>query len=196
MLKKISFITASAVSVFAMHTAEINVNDVDLEFSVKLDMAQFNQTTEPNTVFIGAKYLNAKIDHSENAPTNSSSNLYGYYELNFLMKKEINSDFILGLGVKLNHTENFMTVPLGIEAAYKLPFSSSVPIYVGASAYYASEALSMDEAIGYSEYRVSLEAEVIENAHVVLGYRSINTEYISNDMQYNESAYAGFRFMF
>ena len=40
MLKKISLITVCAVSVFAMHNAEININDKDLEIGARLDMGQ------------------------------------------------------------------------------------------------------------------------------------------------------------
>lgn len=196
MFKKIGLITISAVSAFAMHTAEINVNDIDLEFSAKFDMGQFNNNTEPNTVFLGAKYLNAKVEHSDIETSDANYNLYGYYELNFLMQKEMNDNFSLGLGVKLNRAEKFATVPLGIEAAYKLPISSSVPLYIGASVYYASEALSMADATGFLEYRAGLEAEVIQNAHIVVGYRSLNTYYQDLEIQYNRSIYAGFKFIF
>lgn len=51
MLKKISLIALGAVSAFAMHSAEVNINNSDLELSAKLDMGQFNESVKPDTIF-------------------------------------------------------------------------------------------------------------------------------------------------
>jgi len=52
MLKKILLMTVTVISAFALHTAEININDKDLELNAKFDMGQFNETIYPNTVFV------------------------------------------------------------------------------------------------------------------------------------------------
>lgn len=190
MFKKISLVALSTVSVFAMHSAEININNSDLELSAKLDMGQFNENVEPATIFLGAKYLNADERHSD------VRNIDDYQEINFLMQKNVNSDFRLGLGVKLNHTEEFISIPLGLEAVYKLPVTSSVPFYVGASIYTAPEVLSFDEADSFLEYRLTLEAEAIQNGFITLGYRHMDTDYKRGDVEYNDSLYFGLKFLF
>ncbi|MBE0515608.1 YfaZ family outer membrane protein [Sulfurimonas sp.] len=190
MFKKISLIALSTVSVFAMHSAEVNINNSDLELSAKLDMGQFNDSIEPATIFLGAKYLNADERHSD------VRNIDDYQEINFLMQKNVNSDFRLGLGVKLNHTDEFVSIPLGIEAVYKLPVSSSVPFYIGASIYTAPEVLSFDEADSFLEYRFTLEAEAIQNGFITLGYRHMDTNYEVRDVEYNDSVYFGLKFLF
>ncbi|MCW8896113.1 MAG: YfaZ family protein [Sulfurimonas sp.] len=192
MLKKFGLIAASAVSVFAMHSAEINVNNSDLELGVKFDVGQFDDAVEPETMFFGAKYINADEKHSD------FSNIDDYQELNFLMQREVDSGFTLGLGVKLNHTKNFVSVPLGVEASYKLPANIQIPFYINGSLYYAPEVLSYDNADGFSEFRISLDAEVIENGRVTVGYRSLETDYDNTRRhdKYNSSVYLGFKFAF
>lgn len=193
MLKKLSLISASAISAFAMHTAEINVNDTDLEIGAKLDIAQFNNRTEPDTIFTGVRFLHATDNNSDFA----KGSIKDFYELNFLMKREVStSPLAIGLGVKLNHTESFTTIPLGVELSYKLPVGDVIPLYLSGSLYYAPEVLSMENAKNFLEYRVSFDMEVIEHGNITVGYRSIQTNYVARDMSYNKSAYIGFKFAF
>jgi hypothetical protein len=190
MLKKLSLITVSAVSVFAMHSAEINVNNRDLELDLKFDMGQFNETIEPHTVFLGGKYLKADEKHS------NVNSIDDYYELNFLMQKEVSENLRLGLGIKVNHTKDFTTFPLGIEASYKLPIETVAPLYIGGSFYYAPDVLAAEDADSFKEYRVTLDAEVIKNGLVTVGYRTLDTDYKNRDVEYNKSVYIGFKFLF
>lgn len=190
MLKKISLLALSTVSVFAMHMAEININNSDLEVSGKFDIGQVNEKVEPNTIFLGARYLNVDKRHSD------ISSVEDYYEMNFLMMKNASKNLKLGLGVKMNHTKDFTSAPLGVEAAYRLPIESSVPFYVSGSLYYAPKVLSFDKADNYAEYRASIDAEVIKNGFITIGYRNMNTNYENRDVEYNKSFYGGFRFLF
>ena len=65
MFKKLGLLAVCAASAFAMHNVELNVNDKDLEFGAKIDMGQFNENVEPDTVFVGAKILHGSVDNSE-----------------------------------------------------------------------------------------------------------------------------------
>lgn len=85
MLKKILIIVACAVSVFALHTGELNINNKDLEVGMMLDVGQFNDNVEPNSMFIGGKFLNADSAHSND----NISSLTPYFEGSFLMMREI-----------------------------------------------------------------------------------------------------------
>lgn len=190
MLRKISLIALSAASVFAMHSAELNINNSDLEVGVRLDAGQFNESVEPHTIFIGAKYINADERHSD------VRRIKDYQEVNFLMQKNVNADFRLGLGVKLNHTEDFVSIPLGLEAQYKLPINTAMPLYIGAAIYCAPEVLSMDKADGFLEYRANADLQVIENGYITVGYRHMDTNYKRGDIEYNDSVYIGMKFEF
>ncbi len=201
MFKKLGILAMCAASAFAMHSVELNINDKDLELGARLDMGQFNDTVEPDTVFVGLKLLHGHEKHSD---ITNGSNMNDYYEFNFLMQRKIEeTDLVIGLGVKVNGTKKYSTVPIGAEVSYKLPFGDTIPLYVKGSVYYAPDILSMQDAKNFFEYRVGLDIEVIKNASVTLGYRSLDTNYKSSkgpelrgNINYNKSPYIGFKFAF
>ncbi|MBC8238701.1 MAG: hypothetical protein H8E76_10780 [Helicobacteraceae bacterium] len=194
MLKKITLLVVSVASAFALNSVEINVNNKDLEVGASIDMSQLNDSIEPDTVFIGGKFLSGDVSNSDHT---SSANMDDYYEVSFLMKRHVNSNLELGLGMKLNGTKNFSSIPLGAEARYAL--DTELPMYIGGAIYYAPSVLAMSDAKNFMEYRITLDVEVIENAFVTLGYRSIDTNYdkpVAQDITYNSSVFAGFKFKF
>jgi len=195
MLKKLALIAMLSVSAFAMHSAEVNINDTDLEISAKLDLGQFNPNVEPNTTFLGFRIVDADDTHGS---TNGYKN-DPYYEVNFLMKKPLSSSGLsVGMGVKFNYTTDFSSIPLGLEGTYKIPAAAFVPMYVNASVYYGPRVLSFGNADRYYEYRVSYDIELIDNGRVTVGYRSMHTNYqgARGDYTYNKAFYFGFKFLF
>ena len=199
MLKKLSTLALCSASAFALNTAEININDTDLELMGKIDVGQVNPSVEPGTVFIGARILNADKTHSSDKETNNE--VYG--ELNFLMQKEIpGRGLSFGMGVKVNYTNisnmDFISIPLGVEAKFKIPAKNLVPMYVGASVYYAPRVLAFNDADNFFEYRINYDVEVIENGMLTVGYRSLDMNYdiTGGDYNYNKSLYFGFKFAF
>lgn len=197
MLKKISMLALCGASAFALNTAEINVNDSDLELSGKLDMGQLSNSVEPNTVFLGFRFLDANKKHSEDEKADINS----FAELNFLMQKQIaRSGLSIGLGVKVNNTklgnQDFISVPLGLEVSYRIPASEYIPMYIGGSIYHAPSVLSFQDAENFMQYRVNFDLEVIKNGRITIGYRSLDTNYKTLNFNYNQAAYAGFKFAF
>jgi len=193
MIRKILLASVACASVLALNNVELNMNDKDLEIGTRLDMGQFNESVEPDTIFVGAKVLNGDESHSDLSETNA------LYELGFMMKRNVSdTPFSVGLGIKANHTKDFTSIPVGAEVSYKLPFFEAVPFYLGGSLYYAPEMLAMNDAKSFLEYRGTLDIEVIKNGLIYVGYRSINTNYDNalGDTNYNDSAFAGFRLGF
>jgi len=199
MLKKLTLMTACAVSAFALHTAELNINDKDLEVGMQFDVGQFNDAVEPNTMFVGGKFLSPDSTHS----TDNLNSIDPYFEGNFLIMREIgNMGMSLGMGVKLNYTKvqnkDFSALPLGLEFSYKIPAPKLVPMSVNGSLYYAPQVLSFLDGKDYLEYRIHYDVELIENAGLTIGYRSMNTSFenISGTLNYNSSWYFGFKVKF
>ncbi|MEN8303379.1 MAG: YfaZ family outer membrane protein [Campylobacterota bacterium] len=196
MLKKITLIALCAASAFAMHSGEININNKDLEIGAKFDIGQFNTAVEPDTMFVGGKFINADKDHSS-----PKGDVDPYFELNFLMMQAVGDQGMsVGMGAKLNFTKNYSAVPLGLEFAYKLPVTDFIPMYLNGSLYYAPSVLCMSDADSFLEYRLSYDVEVIKNGLITIGYRNIDTNYDNShgrvDFTYNESFYVGFKIGF
>ena len=201
MLKKLGLILAfGCVSLFGMHSAEININNEDLEVVGKLDIGQINPAVEPDTMFVGLKLLNAHESHSSIEGEESGS----YIDFNFLMMNELPvKGLYIGLGMKLNYSDSFdadfISIPLGIELKYKLPATNLIPLYLSANVYYAPSVLSLSDADNYLEYRINFDIEVIRNGSITLGFRSLDLKYEEptySDYSYNRSAYLGFKFRF
>ncbi len=204
MLKKILYLSLGSMSLFAMHTAELNINDVDLEVGVKFDIGQFNDNIRPDTTFVGITYLNASEDNSRNENGIEVAKLGEYLNVNFLMKQKINNiDLKVGLGVKAVFASIddpdlslYSALPLGVEVEYMLPIKNVIPISFEAQIYYAPESLSFSDAKSYLEYRVEANFEVIERGTLYVGLRNIDTNYDSSNYQYNRAGYFGFKFAF
>jgi hypothetical protein len=193
MLKKVTLLTASALTAFAMNTGEININNKDLEISGKFDVGQFNDAVEPNTMFVGAKFLNADADHSDN----DNADLDPYFEANFLMMRPIgNQGMRIGMGVKLNFTKDYSALPLGLEFSYKMPIRNFVPMHLNGELYYAPNVLAFNHADSFLEYRLSYDIEIIKHGAVTIGYRRLDTNYNAGDFKYNSYGYVGFKINF
>lgn len=198
MLKKVTLLLITSLSLFAMHTAELNINQKDLEAGLKFDVGQFNHNVEPQTMFVGMKMLIP--DRSNSSDTLSS--LSPYFEANFMIMRPVgDAGLSLGVGFKLNYTQvddkPFMSLPIGLEASYELPFPDLIPMFVEANVYYAPEVLSFSDAKDYVEYRINYNIEMIQNVRLNVGYRNIDTNYFNiGRKNYNDSFYLGVRIGF
>lgn len=193
MLKKLALLGVSAASAFALHNAEININNKDLEVGAQFDIGQFNHNVKPNSLYVGGRYLNAHADHSQD----SNADLNPYMEANLLKIEELAKGFRLGLGVKGIWTKNYAAIPLGVEGKYTLNTKEYIPFHFNVGVYYAPQVLSLRDADSYLEARFSIDVEIIENGSITLGYRNIETNYLNKeDFTYNRSAFIGFKLNF
>lgn len=180
----------------AMHTAELNINNKDVEAAIHFDMGEFNTALQPASYYLGAGVLSGGKEHSNADETDILA------ELNFLVQSPLPSveGLTFGLGLKFNRTEvaseSFMSLPLGIEASYRFYPFGTLPLKIGAAFYYAPAPLAFERADRYQEERIYLDLELIRYGALTVGYRNIDTDFEQVDMNYNDSVYAGFKFMF
>lgn len=193
MLKKLALLSVSAASAFALHNAEININNKDLEVAAQLDIGQFNRNVKPDTLFVGARFLNADEEHSDD----DRADLNPLLEANLLKIEELTRGLRLGLGVKGIWTKNYAAIPLGVEGKYTLDTRDYVPFHFNVGIYYAPQVLALRDADSYLEARFSVDVEIIQNGNITLGYRTIETNYENEaDFTYNRSAFIGFKLNF
>ena len=199
MLKKLTILSLCAASAMAVHIGELNINNTDVEAELRFDMGQFNTMLDPDTTYIGVRYMRGSEEHSDDALTEDKNLL----EVNYLMQRPVDAHdaLTLGIGIKVDHTTagdlDFLAASLGIEAEYRLP--TAVPLYIGGAFYYSPEVLSFMDARHYVEGTAHVDIEVIERGRVTLGYRNIETEYDvsgDGDVSFNKSFYGGFKFAF
>ena len=198
MLKKTILLLCTSLSLFALNTAELNINQKDLEVGLKFDVGQFNDNVEPQTMFVGMKMFIPDASDS----SDSLTSIDPYFEGNFMIIRPVgDSGFNFGIGFKLNYTQvnekKFMSLPIGLEALYALPSSDLVPMFLEANIYYAPEVLSFLDAKNYVEYRINYNIEMIQNVRLNVGYRNMSTNYFNQGkLNYNNSFNVGFRIAF
>lgn len=200
MLKTLVATLALGCSLFAMHEAELNLNNYDLNLKLDLDMGQFNDAVDPDTVFVGARYLHGSYHHSDELRDKD----HDLVDLHFAVGEHLDANraLKLGLGAKLVYTSiegyDYYAMPLGLFARYTLPLNLAIPFIVGADLYYAPQVLAWQDAKNYLEYDVSLDIRIIERAAVTAGYRKIDTDFDlpGGDFTFNEAWFAGVKFRF
>ena len=104
---------------------------------------------------------------------------------------------IFGYGLQAVFAKDFMVFPLLGKIQYILPFDSDIPTAsLFASYAYAPSFLSFLDAYSYSELRLEAGIDIISNIHIFTGYRNIDTNYIYEDYNLNDSFYGGLTFSF
>lgn len=200
MLKKLITTLALTGSLFAMHNVELDLNNYDFNAQLNLDLGQFNTTINPDTVFLGARYLHASQDHSDhNLPKDEN-----LYDVHFFVQQRLNGNraLKLGLGTKLVYTSvsnhDFTALPIGVLADYTLPLGISIPFVFGGSFYYSPQVLSWSDAKNYLEWELHLHINLIDRAALKFGYSQINTDFEGgpSNTVYNEAWYGGIIFRF
>lgn len=199
MIKKILLSTALTASLFATEVAELNVNNTDLElgYQVKLPHGAVNvEGIAQGDSYFGVKYMTGDGGNSD---ATIEMGVEDYMEVNFgVMQKIGNTGFEGGFGFKVNHTEDFTSVPLGIMGKYPINMYPDVPMSIGASLFYAPSVLTFEDGENYSESRIEFSAEPIRDVELSIGYRNMQTDYegLRGDFTYNKSVYFGVKMRF
>ncbi|HEX5328602.1 YfaZ family outer membrane protein [Sulfuricurvum sp.] len=195
MLKKIILTLMVSTSAFAAHQVSVNVNDKDVGGELRLDMGRMGNAM--SNAYIGARFLSG--DNNNSQTINDPDPLM---EVSFMVMEPVRgvSGLKLGLGVKGEYTkidgENYAAIPLGIEAELQLPLNTPFPFYLNGAFYYAPSVLSFKKGDSYTESRIGLDIEPIQNARIGVGYRLIDTDLTSRNVTYNDAWYFGMRLDF
>lgn len=200
MLKKLLVALAVSTSLFAMHEAELNLNNYDLDAQLHFDVGQFNTAVQPDTVFVGLRYLHASHQHNDKDLDKDHDLFDGHF---FVQQKVTQARAVtVGMGAKFVYTsiedEDFYALPLGLRLRYTLPIDIAVPVSVGGDLYYSPQVLSFEKAKNYLEYFISADVMLIDRAGLSVGYRKIDTDFDlpGGDFNFNETWYIGVKFRF
>lgn len=176
---------------FAQSEAKININDKSLEISADAYLNYFYALDNSSKYYFGVNYIRSENNINKNT---------ALFALNFKVLSEMksNNNIELGIGVKTvvidnGINEDFVVVPFGLHAVYNLNKQFSIDTNI----YYASKVLSFSDAKRYFSYELNANYEIVENAFVFIGGRSIETQYQKIEkIKFDQSVYAGFKFLF
>jgi len=195
MLKKIAITTILASTVlWAESGVGININEQDLEVEGILDSRNLKSLQTSSTIYqADFTFLNdnehAQLYGAGIGATNKVAGVDG-------LELTLGAKFI---GAEVG-AENFTALPLSIKARYQLPplMYNVPPVAIEGKILYAPKALSFGDSEKYTEYRLSVDIEVIENVRIYAGYRNIKTGYknFGNNYLFNNSFYGGLKFSY
>jgi len=203
MFKKIilSSIVATGL-LFAQSGVGINVNKNDLEVEGTLDSRNLAVLQNSSTVYLG-DFNFISIDDD-----NTKSKLIGagFGATNKLEGVE-GIELTFGAKLILSHVKDnrkdidkwFSALPLMGMIKYTFPplMFNIPPISIEGKALYAPGALAFGDSDNYSEFRVSVDMEMIENVKVYAGYRNIVTGYPTDtNYLFSNGFYGGLKFTY
>ena len=179
----------SSAILFAESGVGLNINEKDLEVEGTLDSRNLKALQTTSTVYqADFNFLNADSEKLIGAGILATNKLEGLEGVE------------MGFGAKFIWAEvgdeDFTSLPLIVQARYTFPplMYAIPPVSIEARGLYAPSVLSFGDSEDYSEVRVSVDIEMIDNVKVYAGYRNIHVDYkgISRNL-FDTGYYAGLK---
>lgn len=192
--KLLSLLFLSTVLLFSRSTVGLNINAEDFEVKGSTDINTFSEYTNGTIFILDANFINVDNDDLFNTQSNTFFGL-GLSAHNSFQGME---GLSLGLGARLVYLEDFIALPLMVEASYALPIAdSSLTASLSTAILYAPSVLSFSDAENYFEFRAEAALEVISSVSVYAGYRDIEANYFDHSAEtFNSSFYGGMKMSF
>ncbi len=190
--KRLFFLLTALLLTLNMHAYQryafgLNVNTSVVEFEARANVAPLTSDPVFRNFYADFNYINDN-DSLVGIGAFVENVFYNYHPLMFQVG--IKSVFT-GHGGK-----DFMALPILFGFKHKV-YSGNIPIgTLGAKILYAPSPLAFQDADKYLEYRIEATLQIIENVELYAGYRNIDTDYKGASLNYTDSGYLGFRFIF
>jgi len=203
MFKKIimsSIVTTGVL--LAQSGVGINLNKNDLEVEGTLDSRNLAVLQNSSTIYLGDfNFINIDDDNRQSklvgvgfGATNKFEGVEGV-ELTFgakLILSHVTDD-------RKDIDKWFSALPLTGMIKYTFPplMFNIPPVSIEGKVLYAPGALAFGDSDNYSEFRASVDMEMIENVKIYAGYRNIVTGYpTDNHYTFNNGFYGGLKFTY
>ncbi len=168
----------------------LNINNNDLEVEGRISLAGRTSRLEYRNFFIDANFINGKDDtltgvgfYVENSPQGHSNLKFGVGLRSIFSKNDT-----------LNKT--FVAIPITVSAKARMYLRNLPKSALGIKLAYAPTPLTFSDGDSYFEYRIEADMQIIDNIDIYAGYRNLDTNYKVKDINFNSTAYAGFKFIF
>ena len=184
-MKKLFFLLILSLFSHAENSIGLDFNNDDLELSASVNLNELTNYVDTTAYIAKFDYLNTPDDNLVQIGLSAKNQMQGMPDLS------------LSFGIMAVVTRNFTALPLSAEGSYLLPLVDTIPpVKLTVALAYAPKVLSFIDARNYQEFRTELDMEVINNVHLFVGYRNIDTEYKTEDKTFNSAAYAGLKLSF
>jgi hypothetical protein len=194
MIKKLLIITllftSSIYAAGDKGTFGLNINSDDLEVEGRVSLATRTRTLEYRNFYLDANFINGEDDNLYGVGFYVENSPHGYSNLTF----DIGLRSIFSGNDATDET--FVAIPIYVAAKARMYLGNLPKSALGFKLSYAPNPLSFSDAKSYLEYRIEVDMQLIDNINVYAGYRNIDTEYDSDDVNFNSAGYAGFKFVF
>ena len=174
----------------ASNTFEVNINNNTLEIANSLDLNERVNLPSSSTYSLDARYL--KTEKEEMGDNHYLANLG--FKVASMFAENTNISFGLGMDVLYASAENdkFVSVPFTLFSEYKI----TEKFFIDANVKYSPKILSFKDAVSYKEIRGTVNYSITTNAIVYAGARRIDAKFENYTLEYDRSAFAGFKFTF
>lgn len=190
MLKKalvVLLLLGTQLFAYQRYAFGLNVNTSAVEFEGKFNTAPLTSDPAFRNFYIDMNLINDD-DTLFGAGVFVENVFYNYHPLMFQVG--VRSVFTSHSG------DDFIALPILFGFKHKI-YSGAIPVgTIGAKLLYAPSPLAFQDADKYVEYRIEATVQIIENVEIYAGYRNIDTDYKQQDVDYTDSGYLGFRFIF
>ena len=187
MLKK--YLLAATLSIFplfGLHQGMMNISDLDLEVRLSLDAGQFQDGYAIDTYFFGGSFLSTEDGEGDYL-----------YDAHLMVINDLpdSENVRVGVGMKYVTTPraglSYRAMPVGGTFISRLKNEKDLPAFFSVTVYYAPGSLSFADARSYFEVRAGLGYELIENVKAFVEWRSIRTNYETEEYLFNQTLYGG-----
>ncbi len=189
-MKKLIFVIlllSTQLFSFQRFSFGLNVNTDVVEFEGKLSMAPLMSDPIYRNFYADFNFINDN-DTIFGAGVYVENTFYSYQPLSFQVGiRSVFSDY---------GNDDFIALPILFGFKHKV-YAGNIPIgSLGARVAYAPSPICFQDAQKYLETRIEATMQIIENVEIYAGYRNIDTDYDEYQLNYSNSGYLGFRFIF
>lgn len=191
-MKKIIVSLGLLVStMFANNQFEININNETIELGTSFDLRGNMNLPSSSAYTLDIRYL-----RTEEAQRGETS--HHLANIGFKVVEPVSNNYgtVLGLGMDALYSDSgsdlFLAIPFTLYGRY----DATNKLFIDANIKYAPKILSFNDAKSYGEIRATINFAMTTNAIVYAGGRYIDAKFKDYEVNYDETAFAGFKFVF
>lgn len=178
-------------TIFAGNQFEININNDTIELAGSLDLKQSMTLPADSEYSLDVRFL--KTEEEEIGEDGNYIANIGFKVVDSV--SDVNGGaFGLGMDVLYTDTDKdiFFAIPFTLYGSYTF----NEKLFIDTNLKYSPKILSYGDGESYKEARATINYNATSNAIVYLGARMIEAKFENYELEYDKTAFGGFKFQF